>query len=107
MRRKRKYIAAPKCDWCGVCNENFVVTANKMYFCREQIAGYPATKDCHTEYLKQKELENVRKENEKKRLQEEEKERQKEKIKSFPKLNKKLEEFYNRHQTPKNKRTYL
>ncbi len=111
MRKKRKYIAAPKCDWCGECNENFVVTANHLYFCREQRVGQPPIKDCHTEYLNnKKELENVRKkehEEKQKHLLKEKEKIKKEKEIAKPRLNEKLKEFYDQFDVKSSKRTYL
>jgi len=51
MRKKRKVVIAPKCDWCGKNNENFIITANHLTFCLEQIIGKEPTKDCHIAYL--------------------------------------------------------
>lgn len=42
---------SPKCDYCGQRNSSFVVTANNMTFCLEQVLGNPPTKDCHQAYL--------------------------------------------------------
>ena len=63
-RKKRKIIIAPKCDYCGQNNESFIITATQHTFCMEQIPGYPATKDCHTDWLNHKDT-NVQKEKEK------------------------------------------
>ncbi len=63
-KRKRKIIIAPKCDYCGHNNESFIVTATQHTFCMEQTPGYPATKDCHTDWLNHKDT-NVQEEKEK------------------------------------------
>jgi len=63
-RKKRKIIIAPKCDYCGQNNESFIVTATQHTFCMEQTPGYPATKDCHTDWLNHKDT-NVQEEKEK------------------------------------------
>lgn len=105
MRSQRKYIAAPICDWCKQQNTHFVITASHRTFCRDD------KKDCHTEYLNQlKELNYVRQKEEQKRLQEQEKKRlqiKKEKEIAKPKLNKKLEEVYDRLGVKQSERNYL
>ena len=63
-RKKRKIIIAPKCDYCGQNNESFIITATQHTFCMEQTPGYPATKDCHTDWLNHKDT-NVQEEKEK------------------------------------------
>jgi len=50
-RSKRKYLAAPKCDWCSQNNQYFIITASGHTFCREQSPGFLPVKDCHTAYL--------------------------------------------------------
>ena len=93
MRKSRKPVIAPKCDWCGENNQYFIVTGNKLTFCREQVVGYPATKDCHAEYLKEKS--NVRKEKEeqKQRLQDQVKNKLQEKEKVIAKFDAFLSEL--------------
>lgn len=88
MRKTRKYIAAPKCDWCGKNNEHFITTADKLHFCHEGFIGQEPTKDCHTDYLNH--LKQQKLEQEKKRLllEEQERKRIEEKKAAFPKLNK-------------------
>jgi hypothetical protein len=49
--KKTKIQMSPKCDYCGQRNYRFVVTANNMTFCLEQVLGNPPTKDCHQAYL--------------------------------------------------------
>ena len=63
-KRKPKIIIAPKCDYCGQNNESFIITATQNTFCMEQTPGYPATKDCHTDWLNHKDT-NVQEEKEK------------------------------------------
>ena len=43
---------AVKCDYCGSSTDTFVVNAEHLIFCRNQIPGYPAIKDCMENYLK-------------------------------------------------------
>ena len=74
MRKKRKVIIAPKCDWCGEHNQYFIKTASHLTFCREQVVGFPPTKDCHSAYIKSKE--NVQKEKEQKQSLQAQKEKQ-------------------------------
>jgi len=49
--KKTKVKMSPKCDYCGQRNSSFVVTANHLTFCLEQVIGNPPTKDCHKAYL--------------------------------------------------------
>jgi hypothetical protein len=49
--KKTKIKMSPKCDYCGQRNYRFVVTANNITFCLEQVIGNPPTKDCHQAYL--------------------------------------------------------
>ena len=55
MRRKK---AQPemvvKCDYCGSTTDTFVATAERLLFCRHQIPGQPATKDCMEDYINEK-----------------------------------------------------
>ena len=107
---RRKYIAVRKCDYCGNETERFVITASLLAFCHEGYVG-KTTKDCHEKYLKQKEIEDVRKEKEKQRLQHKRQEHiqkeKEEKIKGYTSLNHQLDDLYDTLQTPKTKRTYL
>jgi len=110
MRKQRHVVMARTCDFCGSETTQFAITANHLAFCNEGYIG-KTTKDCHTKYIKQKEIEDVRK----KRLQsqqeiqrkKEKEKRKEEKIKSFTSINQKLDEFYSRVGTPKTKRNYL
>ena len=77
-RKKRKIIIAPKCDYCGQNNESFIITATQHTFCMEQTPGYPATKDCHTDWLNHKDT-NVQEEKEKGLQPQKEKQSQEEK----------------------------
>ena len=75
MRRKKAQPEmAVKCDYCGSTTDTFVATAEKLLFCRHQIPGQPAEKDCMEDYLNE---EKKKKESlfsqKKKQLQEEEK----------------------------------
>ena len=49
---KRKSETVFKCDYCGSITSYFVATAEYKHFCLEQVPGYPASKDCMTDYLK-------------------------------------------------------
>ena len=49
--KKRKSETVFKCDYCGSITSYFVATAEYKYFCLEQVPGYPASKDCMTDYL--------------------------------------------------------
>lgn len=111
MPRKKREIEVT-CSFCGSKTTIFTVTAAKLIFCHIGGAiGVPPTKDCLTEYLKRKEVENVRQKQlqaqQEIKLKEEEEKRKKEKIKSFSSINQKLEEFHDIVGTPKSKRSYL
>ena len=111
MPRKKREIEVT-CFLCGNKTSQFTVTAAKQIFCHIGGAiGVPPTKNCHTQYLKNKEAENVRKKQlqaqQEIKLKEEEEKRKKEKVKSFSSINQKLEEFHNQFGTPKSKRSYL
>ena len=55
MRRKKPQLEmAVKCDYCGSSTDTFVVNAEHLIFCRNQMPGYPAIKDCMENYLKDK-----------------------------------------------------
>lgn len=106
----RKLQIAKKCDECGSITEQFLITASHKTFCYEGYIG-KTTKYCLDKYLKRKEEENVRKEKEQKSLQQQRQERIQEekekKIKAYPDLNKKLDEFYDRNKVKKTNRSYL
>ena len=52
MRRKKpKLITEFKCDHCGDTTPHFVTTAKYQHFCLIQTPGYPADKDCMSDYL--------------------------------------------------------
>jgi hypothetical protein len=51
MKKKRKVVLAPVCDWCKQRNTNFIITASKLTFCLEQTLGEKPIKDCHAAYL--------------------------------------------------------
>ena len=53
-RRKPQLEMAVKCNYCGETTDTFVVNAEHLIFCRNQIPGYPAIKDCMENYLKDK-----------------------------------------------------
>ena len=55
MRRKKAQPEmAVKCDYCGSTTDTFVATAERLLFCRHQIPGQPATKDCMEDYINEK-----------------------------------------------------
>ena len=54
MRKSNKLVMAYECDYCGDITPHFVTTSKYQHFCREQIVGYPATKDCLEDYFQSK-----------------------------------------------------
>tara|TARA_X000001388_G_C2153211_1_gene93226 strand:- start:87 stop:287 length:201 start_codon:yes stop_codon:yes gene_type:complete len=52
-RKKKELVVVVKCDYCGEETETFVVNAEYKKFCRLQIPGKPAEKDCHEDYIKE------------------------------------------------------
>lgn len=110
MVRKRKITIAKKCDYCGSTTTQFVITASYLTFCHEGFIG-KTTKDCHADYLEERKKQDVRNEQlrqkEKEENNQKEKRLQEEKIKTYPNLNKKLDEFYNRNNAKKTNRSYL
>jgi len=68
MRKKKKTEIEVKCDYCGDRTSYFVTTNQYKRFCRIQTPGYPAEKDCHLEYIKEKNK-NVQKDEKEKSLQ--------------------------------------
>tara|TARA_B100000029_G_scaffold5246_1_gene5839 strand:+ start:1868 stop:2167 length:300 start_codon:yes stop_codon:yes gene_type:complete len=75
MRRKKAQPEmAVKCDYCGSTTDTFVATAEKLLFCRHQVPGQPAEKDCMEDYL------NEKKEKEKRLLSQKKEQLQKEEI---------------------------
>jgi len=53
-RRKPQLEMAVKCNYCGETTDTFVVNAEHLIFCINQIPGQPAIKDCMENYLKDK-----------------------------------------------------
>jgi len=49
-RKKTKLITEFKCDYCNDTTSSFVTTATYKHFCRIQTPGYPADKDCMSDY---------------------------------------------------------
>ena len=50
-KRKPKMVMQYKCDHCGSMTSSFVVNMEYKHFCRIQTPGFPADKDCMSEYL--------------------------------------------------------
>ena len=46
-----KVNAVVKCDHCGTTTSSFVTTHKYQHFCRIQTPGFPADKDCMTDYF--------------------------------------------------------
>ena len=86
MRRRKK--AKPHievtCSYCGLKTETFVATPDHLLFCRHQVVGFPPTRDCMTDYYKERKDVRKKEEQEKslfnkqeKQLCEEDKEKEK------------------------------
>ena len=110
MRKQR--IMQVECYLCGNKTTTFTATACKKLFCHIGGAiGVPPKIDCHSEWLKFKETENVRKKEKKQSLQQQRQEliqeKKEKKVASYKRLNEKLDSFYDVVKTKKNQRTYL
>tara|TARA_R110000803_G_scaffold206890_2_gene274464 strand:- start:395 stop:721 length:327 start_codon:yes stop_codon:yes gene_type:complete len=62
MRIRSKLEIAVKCNYCKNQTEVFVVNAEGLRFCRIQIPGYPADKDCLEDYIRNKNVQKKEKE---------------------------------------------
>ena len=110
MRNTRQRVMARRCDFCGAETTQFVITAKHLAFCNQGYIG-KTTKYCLDDYLKQQKQKEyelyVRKKEDEKRRNEEAEKIKKEKEIAKPKLNKKLEEFYEQFGVSQSKRNYL
>ena len=85
MRKKKKSEIEVKCDYCGDRTSYFVTTMKYQRFCRIQTPGYPAEKDCLEDYIKEKNK-NVQKVEEEKSIQSQKKNQRSRKRKSNQKV---------------------
>lgn len=111
MPRKQREIEV-ECYFCGNRTSTFTATASKKLFCHIGGAiGVPPKRDCHIEWLKFKETENVRKKEKEQSLQQQRQkliqEKKEKKVASYKQLNQKLDDFYDAIKTKKTQRSYL
>jgi len=50
-KRKPKLVTEVRCDHCKEMTSSFVTTLKYQHFCRIQTPGFPADKDCMSEYF--------------------------------------------------------
>tara|TARA_E500000318_G_scaffold30211_1_gene29984 strand:+ start:256 stop:591 length:336 start_codon:yes stop_codon:yes gene_type:complete len=111
MPRKQRVMEVV-CYFCGNRTSTFTATASKKLFCHIGGAiGVPPKIDCHIDWLKFKETENVRKKEKEQSLQQQRQkliqEKKEKKVNSYSSINKKLEAYYDALNTKKKDRTYL
>ena len=102
-RIKPRHIFVQKCDWCnreiilnGQNSDQYVVNAERKYFCIEQTPGKQAERVCMSDYLEVKK--NKYELSIKKKLEEKKEQEKEKKIASIPRIMAKAKTYLNHHQ---------